>query len=88
MNFYTVVLRKSQNYWVSLCLENGLVGQGDTQQQAIAKLQEAIASFESVYQSESNVYSSPISIQDLHEFLTLEDEAETTDVYELRKVYA
>jgi predicted RNase H-like HicB family nuclease len=88
MNFYTVVLRKSQDYWVSLCLENGLVGQGDTQQQAIAKLQEAITSFESVYQSESNVYSSPISIQDLHEFLTIEDEAETTDIYELRKVYA
>ncbi|WP_199247183.1 type II toxin-antitoxin system HicB family antitoxin [[Phormidium] sp. ETS-05] len=88
MDFYTVFLRKSQDYWVSLCLENGLVGQGDSQQQAIDKLQEAIASFEEVYQSEPNVYSAPISIQDLHEFLTLEDAAETTDVYELRKVYA
>ena len=88
MNVYTVIFRKSQDYWVSLCLENGLVGQGDTQQQAIAKLQEAIASFEAVYQSEPNVYSAPISIQELHEFLTLEDPEETTDVYELRKVYA
>ncbi|GAB4301018.1 MAG: hypothetical protein Fur0025_41000 [Oscillatoriaceae cyanobacterium] len=88
MDFYTVILRKSQDYWVSLCLENGLVGQGETQQQAIDKLQEAIASVASVYQSEPNVYSAPISIQDLHEFLTLEDAAETTDVYELRKVYA
>jgi predicted RNase H-like HicB family nuclease len=31
----TIILRKSQKYWVSLCLENGLVGQGKTQQQAI-----------------------------------------------------
>ncbi len=88
MNFYTVILRKSQKYWVSLCLENGLVGQGNTQEQAIDKIQEAIASFEEVYQSESNVYSSPISIQELHEFLTLEEKEEPTDVYELRKVYA
>ena len=88
MNFYTVILRKSQDYWVALCLENGLVGQGDTQQQAIVKLQEALASFVELYQSEPNVYSAPISIQDLYEFLTLEDPEETTDVYELRKVYA
>ena len=88
MNFYTVIVIKSQDYWVSLCLENGLVGQGDTQQQAIDKLQEALASFKEVYQSEPNVYSAAISIQDLHEFLTIEDPEEKTDVYELRKVYA
>ena len=88
MNFYTVILRKSQQYWVSLCLENGLVGQGNTQQQAIDKLQEAIASFEEIYQSENNVYSSPISIEELHEFLTTEDKEEQKDVYELRIVYA
>jgi predicted RNase H-like HicB family nuclease len=86
--FYTVILRKSRNYWVSLCLENGLVGQGNSQQQAIDKLQEAIASFEEVYQQENNVYSAPISIQELHEFLTIEEAEEVTDVYELRKVYA
>ncbi len=73
MNFHTIILRKNQKYWVSLCLENGLVGQGKTQQQAIDKLLEAIASFESVYQSENNVYSEPIAIQELHEFLTIEE---------------
>lgn len=88
MNFYSVILRKSQEYWVALCLENGLVGQGNTQQQAIDQLQEAIASFVEIYQHESNVYSAAISIQELHEFLTIEDPAEATDVYELRKVYA
>jgi predicted RNase H-like HicB family nuclease len=69
--FYTVILRKSKKYWVSLCLENGLVGQGNSQQQAIDKLQEALASFAEVYQQENNVYSAPISIQELHEFLTI-----------------
>ena len=42
MDFYTVVLRKSGNYWVALCLENGLVGQGNTKENAIEKLKEAI----------------------------------------------
>lgn len=88
MNFYTVILRKSQEYWVSLCLENGLVGQGNTQQQAIDKLQEALASFVEIYQSENNVYLSPLSIEELHEFLMIEDKEEQTNVYELRKVYA
>ncbi len=85
MNFHTIILRESKKCWVSLCLENGLVAQGETQQQAIDKLQEAIASFEEIYQSENNIYSSPLSIKELHEFLTIEEE---TDIYELRKVYA
>jgi predicted RNase H-like HicB family nuclease len=88
MIFYTVILRKSQEYWVSLCLENGIVGQGNTQQEAIDKLLEAIASFREVYQRENNVYTSPISIKELHEFLEIEEKEESTDVYELRKVYA
>jgi|GEM_PF-6253846 len=56
INFYTVILRKNQEYWVCLCLENGLVGQGNTQQQAIDKLREAIASFTEIHHSENNVY--------------------------------
>lgn len=87
INFYTVVIRKSSDYWVSLCLENGLVGQGNTREQSIDKLKQAIESFSEVYQSESNVYLSPLSINELHEFLTLED-AEASDTYELRKVNA
>nr|ADN12789.1 hypothetical protein Cyan7822_0763 [Gloeothece verrucosa PCC 7822] len=35
MKFYTVILRKSADYWVALCLENGLVGQGNTPDQII-----------------------------------------------------
>ena len=52
MDFYTVVLRKSGGYWVALCLENGLVGQGDTKESAIEKLKEAIDSFDDVYKEE------------------------------------
>jgi predicted RNase H-like HicB family nuclease len=84
MNFYTVIIRKSKQYWVSLCLENGLVGQGKTPEQAIEKLKEAIDSFLEIYQQEINIYSSPIRIDELHKFLAIKD----TETYELRKVYA
>ena len=87
IDFYTVILRKSADYWVFLCLENGLVGQGNTPEQSLDKLKQAIESFSEVYESESYVYLSPLSINELHEFLTLED-AESSDTYELRKVYA
>ena len=44
MDFYTTVLRKSAGYWVALCLQNGLVGQGINQEAAIKQLiKEAIA---------------------------------------------
>lgn len=82
MNFYTMVLKRSSDYWVALCLENGIVGQGETQNQAIDKLKEAIDSFE------PDIHLSPISVQELHEFLALETDEVTTESYELRAVYA
>jgi predicted RNase H-like HicB family nuclease len=69
-----------------LCLENGIVGQGDTQENAISKLKEAIESFEEVYDSETNIYKTSVPIEELHEFLTVEEQ--TSEIYELRKVYA
>lgn len=69
MKFYTVILRKSADYWVSLCLENGIVGQGNTQEDAISSLKDAIESFQFVYETENNIYSAPLSIEELHEFL-------------------
>jgi predicted RNase H-like HicB family nuclease len=44
MEFYAVVLRQSGDYWVALCLENGMVGQGSNQEEAINKLKDAIDS--------------------------------------------
>jgi len=61
MDFYTTVLKKSGQYWVALCLENGLVGQGTTKEGAIVKLKEAIDSFEEVKREEKEVYNAPIS---------------------------
>jgi len=63
MDFYTVVLSQSASYWVALCLENGIVGQGITQTDAISKLQEAIESFQEVYESEYNIDLAPVSIK-------------------------
>jgi predicted RNase H-like HicB family nuclease len=88
MNFYTVVLKQSSDYWIALCLENGIVGQGQTQDDAISKLKQAIESFEEVYETETNIYKSPISIAELHEFLLLEEKQQDSEIYELRKVYA
>lgn len=87
IDFYTVIIRNSANSWVALCLENGLVGQGNTSEQSIDKLKQAIESFSEVYEAESDIYVSPLAINELHEFLTLED-AEASATYELRKVYA
>ena len=88
MDFYTTVLRKSGNYKVALCLENGLVGQGNNDDEAVGKLREAIESFKDVYEKEDNVYSAPLSIKELHEFLAVEERENRQEVYELRTVYA
>lgn len=71
MDFYTVVLRQSAGYWVALCLENGIVGQGNSQEDAVNKLKEAIDSFQFVYYQETSIYHAPISIEELHEFCTI-----------------
>jgi predicted RNase H-like HicB family nuclease len=88
MDFYTMVLRKSGNDWVALCLENGLVGQGMTKEESIRKLKEAIECFEDVRKTEQDVYSAPLSIKELHEFLTIEGKELTTQTFELRAVNA
>ena len=88
MNFYTAVLRKSNNYWVALCLENGIVGQGSSKEDAIQRLKEAVDSFEEVQMSEEDVYCSPIPIKELHEFLTIEGPEPFSEPYELRAICA
>jgi predicted RNase H-like HicB family nuclease len=88
MEIFTAVLRRSGEFWVTLCLENGLVGQGNTKENAIQKLKDAIASLQDVYEHESDVYSAPISIRELHEFLAVQPEEPAPDSYELRAVNA
>ena len=88
MSLYTVVLRQSGSHWVALSLENGIVGQGDTQDMAMAKLKEATQSFQVVCDAEDDIYSAPIPIQELHEFLTVEAVQPIAEVYKFRSVYA
>lgn len=88
MDFYTVVLRESKGYWVALCLENGLAGQASTKENAIEKLKVAIDSFDDVYKTESDIYTAPLSVRELHEFLTIEGKEPTSEPYELRAVHA
>ncbi|MCY7390346.1 MAG: type II toxin-antitoxin system HicB family antitoxin [Leptolyngbyaceae cyanobacterium CAN_BIN12] len=88
MDFYTLVLRQSAGYWVALCLENGIVGQGDTQDTAIQKLKEAIDSVQMVYETDKDADSETVSIKALHEFLNIGSQKPTLETYELRAVYA
>ena len=61
---------------MALCLENGPVGQGNTKENAINKLRDAIESFEDVRRTEKDVYAAPISIKELNEFLTADNSNE------------
>lgn len=83
-----MVLRQSGKHWVSLCLENGLVGQGDSKETAVEKLKEAIDSFKEVRKNETDIYSAPLSIKDLHEFMTMESPEPILEPLELRALYA
>lgn len=87
MNFSTVVLKQSVNYWVALCLENGFVGQGKTQEDSIKRLKEAIDSFQEVYEAEKDIYSAPISLEALHEFLIVEGVKPTSTIFELKAIH-
>lgn len=86
MTLYTSVLRESAGHWVALCLENGLVGQGKTKEDAVLKMKEAVDSFLEAQIDDPGIQDSPLSIRELHEFLTVEGfEAQTL---EMRAVYA
>jgi len=88
MEFYTTVLRKSGPNWVALCLENGIVGQGDTKEKAVVKLKEAIDSIEEVRKTDGDIYSAQLSIKELHELLTVEGAETLSEPLEMRALYA
>jgi len=88
MDFYTTVLRQSGSYWVALCLENGIVGQGYTKETAVVRLKEAIDSIEEVRKADEDIYSAPLSIKELHEFLKVEVLAAIPGPLEMRALYA
>jgi predicted RNase H-like HicB family nuclease len=88
VDFYTAVLRKSSKFWVSLCLENGLVGQGRTKEESLTKLKEAIGSFLDAGKEDAGIASRPVSIGELHEFLAVEGSGPKSEPFELRAIHA
>jgi predicted RNase H-like HicB family nuclease len=88
MDFYTIVLKKSASYWVALCLENGCVGQGSSRESAIENLKDAIDSMMEAKKTDPDIDSEPLSIKELHEFLTVEAPLPVTMPLEMRTLYA
>lgn len=54
---------------MALGLENGLVGQGGSRDDAVEKLKEALVSFKDVLTADKYVYKKSLSVKDLHDFL-------------------
>jgi predicted RNase H-like HicB family nuclease len=88
MELYTTVLRKSGPYWVALCLENGVVAQSESKEMALSKLKDAIDSIEETRKSDRDIYSAPVAIKELHEFLKVEAPEPISEPLEMRALYA
>lgn len=66
---FTIILKKSGKQYVSLCLENMVVGCGKTKDEAIESLKEAILSYLDSTE-EGMSLERPIPLDLLHEFLS------------------
>jgi len=88
MSFLTTILRRSGDYWVALCLENGVVSQGATEEEALVKMSEAVASLQLAFSDDASLFTVPIAINELHEFLSVDGIEPTLETYELRAVHA
>jgi predicted RNase H-like HicB family nuclease len=87
-SIYTMVFRQVKTVWIGVCLENGVVGQGATRQEAQTKLLEAIDSFVEAVVDDPAIYQAPIAINELHEFLTWDTAELPAAPYELQAIYA
>jgi predicted RNase H-like HicB family nuclease len=88
MSFLMTILRRSGDYWVALCLENGVVSQGSTKEEALIKMREALASLELAFSDDPSLLTGPIAINELHEFISIEEQEPISETYELRAVHA
>ncbi|MEW5767193.1 MAG: type II toxin-antitoxin system HicB family antitoxin [bacterium] len=75
---YTIVLKKSQAYYVSLCLELMVAGCGQTKEEAIESVRDAIYSYLDSYE-EGMPLERPVPLDLLHEFLGEEDEKDEVE---------
>ena len=80
-NNNTIIIKKSGKQYVSLCLENMVVGCGMSKEEAIENLKNAIRSY--VDSTEDGMtLERPISLKLLHEFLAEEDGEREVDMNE------
>jgi predicted RNase H-like HicB family nuclease len=70
---YTIILKKSGKQYVSLCLENMVVGCGKTRNESIKSVKEAILSYLDSIEEGMSI-ERPISFELLHEFLSEGDD--------------
>jgi len=66
---YTIILKKSGNQYVSLCLELMVVSCGGTKEEAIANIRDAINSYIDSIEEEMPL-ERPVPLNLLHEFLS------------------
>ena len=74
MKEYTIILKKSGNQYVSLCLELMVVGCGVTKEEAIANIKDAINSYIDSIEEEMPL-ERPVPLNLLHEFLSEGEES-------------
>ena len=53
----------------------------------LEKLKEAVSSFDLMRQDEPDIYTAPVSIKELHEFLTIEEAKVVSEPLELSALY-
>ena len=80
-NHYTIILKKSGKQYVSLCLENMVVGCGMSKEEAIENVKNAIRSYVDSME-EGMRLERPISLKLLHEFLEEEEEQQQVGINE------
>jgi len=54
----------------------------------LSKLKDAIDSFEEARNTDKDIYSTPLSIKELHEFITVEGLEPISEPLEMRALYA
>ncbi|MEW6104387.1 MAG: hypothetical protein AB1630_11340 [bacterium] len=70
---YTIVLKRSEGQYVALCLELMVVGCGDTKEEAMATIKDAICSYLDATE-EGMEATRPVPLEILHDFLKDEEE--------------
>ncbi len=87
MREYTIILKKSGEQYVSLCLELTVVGCGATKEEAISSVRDAIDSY--IDSTEAGVSPErPIPLDLLHEFFAEGEEAPEEEELPRLKVLA